>query len=46
MAPVAGSSRLLGRPKVHVVFAVDGFDLLAAAVPAFRVTVSCQMLHS
>jgi hypothetical protein len=31
---------------VHVVFVVDGSDLLATAVAAFRVTVSCQMLHS
>jgi hypothetical protein len=46
MELVAVASRPLGRPKVHVVFVVDGSDLLATAVAAFRVTVSCQMLHS
>jgi hypothetical protein len=46
MAPVAAASWPPGRPKVHVVFVVDGSNLLAAAVAAFRVTVSCQMLHS
>jgi hypothetical protein len=46
MALVAAASRPPGRPKVHVVFVVDGSDLLAAVVAAFRVIVSCQMLHS